>query len=663
MKYRPEIDGLRTIAVVPVILFHAGFGGFSGGFVGVDIFFVISGYLITTILINEHDEGRFSLINFYERRARRILPALFFVILCCLPFAWMWLLPDDFVDFGKSLLATALFSSNIYFWMDSGYFATANELKPLLHTWSLAVEEQFYIFFPLALMLFWRFGKRFLVGLLILAFVVSLGISHWAAYHKPDANFYLLPTRAWELLIGSFCAFWLQKRALPTASPITQLLGISGLGLIVYSIIFFDGTTPFPSLYALAPTVGTALIILFATKGTITSALLSLKPMVGVGLISYSAYLWHQPIFAFARHRSLLEPSHELMLGLSILSLALAYFSWKFVEAPFRNKKRVSRTKIFSMSGVGIVVSIVFAGSSLLAEGFSVRFGNRLSGVNSIATVGNFNYLKQPKSNCTFHFDAKSPPKIDLVRLGVCQEREQLAYLIGDSHAASLRLSLEAEFELRNWSLISITMGGCIPVPGVSRKPFSDEVNTACRSLNETVHDILASNNKPVIMSSRWRLELEGYRYDNGQGGVEWGGGDWKVYVASDEKEDVVQYISTYLSHLSQSRKVVVVDQIPEAGWHVPNQMIKRLLFTRDSGSLSTSLSRYNAENRNVFRLMTALRPFSSIVDTSKLICNQSSDRCANELHGKPLYTDDNHPSVVLSDIIATEIWTSLQED
>ena len=213
MKYRAEIDGLRALAVLPVILFHAGFELFGGGFIGVDVFFVISGYLITTIIISEMGEGKFSIVNFYERRARRILPALFFVMAVCIPFAWMWLSPFDLRNFGQSLVAVSTFSSNILFWLESGYFDTASELKPLLHTWSLAVEEQYYIIFPLFLIATWQFGHIWILALLSLIFLVSLGIAQWSAVNAPSAAFYLLPARGWELLIGVFAAFYLKHRA------------------------------------------------------------------------------------------------------------------------------------------------------------------------------------------------------------------------------------------------------------------------------------------------------------------------------------------------------------------------------------------------------------------------------------------------------------------
>lgn len=236
MKYRAEIDGLRALAVVPVILFHAGFELFSGGFVGVDVFFVISGYLITTILIEDIENQRFSIVNFYERRARRILPALFFVMLCCLPLAWMLLLPNQMKDFAQSLVAVSLFASNILFWRESDYFSAAAEDKPLLHTWSLAVEEQYYILFPVFLFLAWRFGKNRVFWMVVVFAAISLALSEWGWRNRPVANFYLAPTRAWELLAGSIAAFIVQKRGVEKNNTFALL----GLVAIIFSIFAYD---------------------------------------------------------------------------------------------------------------------------------------------------------------------------------------------------------------------------------------------------------------------------------------------------------------------------------------------------------------------------------------------------------------------------------------
>ena len=267
MGYRREIDGLRALALLPVIFFHAGFELFSGGFVGVDVFFVISGYLITTIILIELEKGKFSIIHFYERRARRILPALFIVIFVTIPFAWLWLLPTDMKKFSQSLIAVVLFVSNIFFGRESGYFDTEAELKPLLHTWSLAVEEQFYIFFPIFLIFFWTLNKKLLVFLLGLIFIVSFSLAQYSLNLKSSAAFYLLTTRGWELLIGVFIAFYLFKFKRNNFSKYSsEAAGWFGILLIIYAIFSYSKTTPFPSFYALVPTLGTGLIILFATQ-------------------------------------------------------------------------------------------------------------------------------------------------------------------------------------------------------------------------------------------------------------------------------------------------------------------------------------------------------------------------------------------------------------
>lgn len=378
MKYRAEIDGLRAIAVIPVILFHAGFEYFNGGFVGVDVFFVISGYLITTIILSEKEQGTFSLINFYERRARRILPALFFVMLISLPLAWIWLLPSDMKDFSQSLIAVSTYVSNILFWRETGYWGAANEMKPLLHTWSLAVEEQYYVIFPIFLMLMWRLRKRWIFSAFLVIAAVSLVIAQWGAYNKPTANFLLLPTRVWELAIGASVAFYFlyRKHTIRTFLShkfINEALGLVGLLMIVYAIYAFDKTVPFPSLYALVPTIGAGLIILFSSSKTLVGRLLGTRLLVGIGLISYSAYLWHQPLFAFARHRSLAEPSELLFAILAAISFPLAYLSWKYVERPFRKKGRISKKAIFAFAVIGSVTFIAIGLAGHITDGFGGR--------------------------------------------------------------------------------------------------------------------------------------------------------------------------------------------------------------------------------------------------------------------------------------------------
>jgi peptidoglycan/LPS O-acetylase OafA/YrhL len=252
LKYRAEIDGLRALAVLPVILFHAGLELFSGGFVGVDVFFVISGYLITTILIEDIEDKRFSIINFYERRARRILPALFFVMLVCIPFSFIYLPSDELTDFFQSIAAVSLFASNILFWREGGYFDSEASDKPLLHTWSLAIEEQYYALFPIFLILVWRYGKNRMFWMIVVMAAISLLLSEWGWRKKANANFYLAPTRSWELFSGSIAAFIVQKQGVQKNNALAML----GLAAIFFSIFVFDEATPLPSVYALVPVGG-----------------------------------------------------------------------------------------------------------------------------------------------------------------------------------------------------------------------------------------------------------------------------------------------------------------------------------------------------------------------------------------------------------------------
>ncbi|SEB07415.1 Peptidoglycan/LPS O-acetylase OafA/YrhL, contains acyltransferase and SGNH-hydrolase domains [Thiothrix caldifontis] len=376
MIYRREIDGLRALAVLPVILFHAGFSTVSGGFVGVDVFFVISGFLITSIIVEELAAGKFTLAGFYERRARRILPALFFVLLACLPFAWWLLLPAELVDFGKSVMAVAVSASNLLFWLQTDYFAATAEQIPLLHTWSLAVEEQYYLVFPLIMVLAWGLGKRWLVVVLALVALLSLAWSEWLWRSSVEANFYLIPSRAWELMVGALAAFYLQNKVLVTNGIMAQIASVFGLVLLGYAVFFFDEGMPFPSVYALVPTLGAVLLIVFATPATWVGQLLVTRPLVWVGLISYSAYLWHQPVFVFARLQALEEPSVGLMAGLCIITLGLAWFSWRFVEQPFRDRHRFTRTQIFSAAVIGSLLFIALGAGLVWTDGLASRFAD-----------------------------------------------------------------------------------------------------------------------------------------------------------------------------------------------------------------------------------------------------------------------------------------------
>lgn len=464
MKYRPEVDGLRAVAVLPVIFFHAGFDAFGGGFVGVDVFFVVSGFLITGILVDELESGRFSMAGFYERRARRILPALFVMLALCVPAAWALLPPSAMARFSDSLLAVALFSSNILFWQQSGYFDTAAELKPLLHTWSLAVEEQYYILFPIVLAALYRFNRRLLVPVLLAGFVLSLGLAEWLVHRKPGAAFFLLPTRGWELLLGALSAV-LGGRLV--AGPATSnILSASGLGMIVLAVFSFDRSTPTPGLQTLLPTAGAALVLLYArASGSWAGWILSKRPVVWIGLISYSAYLWHQPLLAFFRHAS----PGPLGLGRTwvaiIAAIVLGYLSWRFVEIPVRNRQKVARRSIvmLSLAGASLLGSVGAAGH--VTVGFRELRSDNPRFVRDADLQRDRTDRQKLIRAGSCHFD-ENLPIADFIRRWDCRSGDENLLdsriaVFGDSHAADKVVALR----LNGVDTWQITGAGCQVAP------------------------------------------------------------------------------------------------------------------------------------------------------------------------------------------------------
>lgn len=376
LKYRSDIDGLRAIAVLPVVLFHADLTAFSGGYVGVDIFFVISGFLITGIISREIQNGDFSIITFYERRVRRIFPALFVMFFFTLAAGVFLLLPSDLEKLGASVVAATTFVSNIFFLRTSGYFERTAELNPLLHTWSLAIEEQYYLFFPILLMVLWKFRWNWKVVTsagLVLSFVYSIYMTD----HYTSKAFYLLPSRAWELLLGSIIALGVLPRINNTL--LLEILAALGIGFIAFAVLVYDPETIFPGLAALLPCLGAGLLI-FTGQGdykTTVARILSGRVLVFFGLISYSLYLWHWPIFVFTNYYSVfpLPLAHSLLNV--IISVFIAYLSWQFIENPFRKPggKFYSNQKIvlFSTTAVTMVGLVVMGTAFWKSEGIQFR--------------------------------------------------------------------------------------------------------------------------------------------------------------------------------------------------------------------------------------------------------------------------------------------------
>ncbi len=650
---------------MPVIFYHAGFPAFSGGYVGVDVFFVISGYLITSILLFELEMSNFSILSFYERRARRILPALFVVVFACIPFAWLWMLPEELKAFSASLVAVVFFSSNILFWQETGYFATSAELKPLLHTWSLAVEEQYYLLFPILLLLFWRFGRFALLVLIIILALFSLAISEWGWRNAPGANFYLAPSRAWELLAGSICAFITlghQQRS-------SNVLSTAGLALIAYSIFSFDRNTPFPSLYALAPVCGTALVILFGARGTWVARLLSTPPLIGVGLISYSAYLWHQPIFAFARMRSITEPTAGLMAALALLSFFLAWATWKWIEQPFRRRSVgwLSRQpEIFAASGIASVIILSFGVAGYLSDGFRGRFSIELLAYAQTAKAGHDygtgcffgmkNYPAHPIEGCLFR-DADG--RVDVM-------------LIGDSHSLDVSEQLTKQMRQNGLSYYNISFMECPPFTnlvvfnGPARRPCNDHAELAYAYAAE-------EGISTIVLTARFPLYLSGQRFDNGEGGMEAGANIWgeveghanSAWNDPARRNRILMAYEQEIRELAARFNVVLVHPIPEAGWWVPGVAIKRALFAKDDLKVSTSYTRYLERSNEINRLFDKLSDELPTVHSARvheLFCNVSTGRCSNLDELGIYYSDDNHLSGYGATMVAAAVLETITQ-
>lgn len=381
ISYRPEIDGLRAIAIISIILYHSKIvlnntDWFEGGFVGVDIFFVISGYLITRIILNEiMINGSFNFLNFYERRIRRILPMLFFVIFFSMPFAWYKLFPADFVNYSDSIIASIFFVSNFFFYFNGmEYGATNSLLLPLLHTWSLSIEEQFYLIAPITLLIIYKFFRSHILILLIVFSLLSFLSAILMQEINPKLNFYFSLSRFWELLLGSLIVYIELNYKIPSNKIIGYIFPLLGLSLILYSIFFFNAQTAHPSFNTLIPVLGTVIIIIFCSdKSGIISKVLGSKPFVSIGLVSYSAYLWHFPVLAFSRINSI-EPNNLYKVWLLLFVLLISTLSYHFIEKPFRNKNFIKLRQLMLILIVSILITVFIFTLSKYKNGFPDRF-------------------------------------------------------------------------------------------------------------------------------------------------------------------------------------------------------------------------------------------------------------------------------------------------
>ena len=665
--YRRDIDGLRTIAVMPVVLFHADVSGLSGGFVGVDIFFVISGFLITSILHRQISAGTFSIINFYERRARRILPALFAVILATLAVSYFVFMPAEFEDTAASALATVFFVSNILFWSETGYFSPGIYDRPLLHTWSLAIEEQFYIFFPPLMMLlaFLKQRPRLVIGGVTL---LSFALSAMTTSMRPDMAYYLLPWRAWELGVGAFIA--LSIADIQIRRGLREVLSLLGLAMIAYAIVSFDKATVFPGAAALLPVAGAGLLLICGGRGDILSdRVLSTGPMVGLGLISYSLYLWHWPVIVFYQQLTLERPALGGVIVVVGLSILLAWLSWRFIEAPFRRhsapKSELTEGMVWSRRGIfgasltsGLLISALSL-MVMLGQGWSWRLPEdavRLAAFREDkhprlreCTARGANAWRAPADACVF-----GPPKDQP------EDGPNIA-IWGDSHAAALLPEIEAAAFRGSHRVAYLSRSGCLPVRNVER--LDGQTGRCVDYGNASMEFILNTPSfDTVILVSRYAMAAKGYLVDYGLAERDFGPtlfedaetGRWPEDARLDQLMGKLEEAVTLMTDAGLT--VAVVYPIPEIGHKVPETLAKLSLQGRPISDFGLTRADFDARNREIIARLDQITERSGALQIRpyEMLCD--AELCRTYRDGAALYYDDDHLSSAGAALLGSEL-------
>jgi len=656
LTYRPEIDGLRAIAVFSVIFYHANFvifnkSLFSGGFLGVDIFFVISGYLITSIILKEiYKTNNFSFINFYERRVRRIIPALLFVMLCSLPFAYKILYIKPIVDFAISIISSIFFISNIYFNFTGNLYGDEHTLlKPLLHTWSLSVEEQFYILFPIFLILIIKFFKKYLLFFLSIGFFLSILFFQLLSFYYPNFNFYQIFSRGFELLLGSLLSYFeLNNRWEGSKSRriFNQLFPKLGIVLIIFSIFFFNDRDLLPSIYSLIPLSGVCLIIWFSHKDELITKILSNKIFVFFGLISYSLYLFHYPIFAFSRVLEIFNDYYKFIFV--FLTIIISVFSYYFIERIFRDRKIISFKKLIIILLSCIVFLISFNFYIIKEEGIKTRLPKIF-------------LQKLKESNVKFHQ----------------QEYLQKVVLIGDSHSGSLEYHLNEELKKNNFSLFRF-----------ETRMYLKDFNYVNRKTKEIDKEIIISNNKIdkflrensnliIVFHQRWSISILETFFNNEEG--------YKEYLRENEKyEDYLEPINIKTSSqqerekyikeglisqinniINQGHKLILVYPVPEMAFE-PNRLlysnfVKKYIFNKEEYSLpilSGSYEVYKKRNKLIFEILDSVqnKNIYRVYPHSHFCDKQLKNRCVSNDKKNIFYHDNNHLSLSGSIFVVDDI-------
>ena len=664
IKYRPEIDGLRCIAVLSVIFYHSEIllfdkSFFKGGFLGVDIFFVISGYLITSILLKESEKNNFSLTKFYERRFRRIFPALIFILSTNLIIGTKFLLPDQLIELSESYISSIFFISNYFFYfIDQEYTATSSFLVPFLHTWSLGVEEQFYIFYPLIFILFSnKINFRLIILLLLFS---SLLFANFYEKINPSLNFYIIFSRIWELMFGAIIAIY-NFNFLKQKNSVLNFLSLIGLVLIFFSMIFASSKIPHPSLFTLIPVIGVSLIILNSNNDSYVNKFLSNNVMVFFGKISFSLYLWHYPIFAYAKIINLFNIS----LFINILIYSCVFFlsvgTYIFIEQPFRKIKKINFKKLFISSILILFIFLTFSIYAIKEKGLPERYPDVI--LKHFQNSHPYNLVKKNGKFCHNNictFNEKSKFEI---------------FLLGDSNIATLQKPILDYTLKEKFKFTTLTSDGCPYIKNFEKKSKKTNQIVGCYNKDfELKRDLILSNrNSLVIIGQRMPLYLSGSYFDNKEGGVE--GGKWpNIFVNkenlnnhndTDIKNFKLNFISSINEILNNGNKIALIYPIPEVGWNPIRRLLNNSYFNKqnikqmlDKNFISTSYKIYKERTRETYELYDKIsHPNVIRIYPSSLFCNTLlPNRCvANDTYGM-FYYDDDHLSEYGSTLLFKEI-------
>lgn len=646
-QYRQEIDGLRALSVVAVIIYHAkinlfGFEIIPGGFIGVDVFLVISGYLITSIIIKEINKtSNFSFSNFYERRIRRIIPALLFVMILQFPLAWYFLLPQEFIEYSRSIIYSLSFISNYFFYYSGQiYDSTDSLLSPFIHTWSLSVEEQFYIIFPLIFFVSFKFFKKYFFSIVSFLFIISFILSEYGSRNYPSFTFYSLHTRIWELLLGSLLAYLeISKRNFKNFQYwFSKYLPNIGLLLIIFSFLFYNENIFHPSFLTILPLMGVSFIIFFSNKEIISYKILTLKPIVFTGLISYSLYLWHYPIFAFSRISNFFEENFFGQIFILIFIILLSIFSYFVIEKPFRNKNVIKKNVLIFLITTLVIFVISLNFSVVKNDGYTFRIQPIIFKEIDLSDRVKSKDKNGLCFNRTKNFCIKN------------ENGNRTVYLIGDSIMDAISYDLEKKVVSLGYRFVPLTHSGCFFILDISTYNKKTKKKTQCDEEFQTkrLNTIIKEKNSIIVLGGHIQKYLSEkdvklvdnqYKYE-----------DWhSTYFSSKSNKE--EKLLTTLSKISQNNIVILLYPFPEVGYdlsqRINNIYKKNKKLFREKSLMSIDYKLYTERNKETFEIYDKIKNQNIIkVYPHKVFCNKKiKNKCVfNELKNIYFY-DEIHPS------------------